>query len=80
MAASLEALLATSDVPGRLRLRLERGDGGILRVTATIGSGAPLALTSDYPADRLDDFAGIVRTAISGWRATLGRRLAMRTV
>lgn len=78
--ASLDALLATADVPGRLTLRLQRGDGGALRVTATIGAGSPLAMTSSYPAGRLDDFAGIVRTAINGWRTMLQSRLDMRLI
>jgi len=78
--ASIVSLLATADVPGRLALRLTRDDKGDLVVMAMIGNCPPRAMTSSYPVDRLDDFAGIVRTALNGWRSMLRRRLEMRLV
>ncbi len=62
----------------RLSLRLTRDVHGMLAVVAAIDGGTPRLLGQTYPESRLDDFAGVVRTALPRWTRTLAMRLSMR--
>jgi len=77
--ASLGRLL-TAASGDRLRLGISRDMEGRLVVLATIDGRSTQHLTQGYPEDRIDDFAGIVRTALSEWRATMSRRMAFAVV
>lgn len=62
----------------RLSMRVTRDMHGMLAVVAVIDGGSPRVMGQTYPEGRLDDFAGVVRTALPRWMRTLSMRLAMR--